>query len=378
MELKMRRRNGILLFTMIAALGACGGSSESTAPAAPVVEHAYNGTASVGDFLSITVNTTADTIAYTNHSNGDSGTVPFTVNADGSYAISDPNGNLIAAYEVPGYALVLQVAKAGSNHATPALVVAVESGPISLATFEGGTYNYMQFRTAAGGLEAGSVSISSSGTGSDSSYWPFGALTAANGGQSPYNSGTIPLASATADASGTFLTLGSGASTATIFGTANGMFAVDTPNGAIFGLKQAASAAFDPTVAGTYHAIYYSKTNATTGAGNVEVGNPALGSATIAVSAQGAVTVTDSTGAVMAQGTLAPVASTSYLYGGSPSLANPCNGMFTFQTTGGSAQQDVFVSFLDKSMMFASFSASTPWSSATSYSYFYGVGLTQP
>ncbi len=44
-----------------------------------------------------------------------------------------------------------------------------------------------------------------------------------------------------------------------IFGTPNGVFAVDTPNGAILGLKKAASKAFDPTFAGTYKAIYYQK-----------------------------------------------------------------------------------------------------------------------
>lgn len=377
----MRLRNNLLLSAVLAALVSCGGSGGSavtTAPPAAAI-HAYNGTATVGDFLSISVDSTAQTITYTNQTNGDTGTVPYTVNGDGSYAINDPNQNLLAAYEVPGYALVLQAAKAGPNHATPALVIAVEAGPISLATFENNTYNYMQFRTAAGGLEAGSVTISSSGTGTNSSYWPFGA-TAASGNQGAFNSSSIPISSATPSSSGTYLTLTmnspNGPETSTIFGTANGMFAVDTASGAIFGMQQAATAAFDPTVAGTYHAIYYSKANATTGGGNVEVGQPALGSATITVSAQGGVTVTDSTSTVIAQGTLAPVASTPYLYGGSPSLATACNGLFTFQTNSGSVQQTVFVSFLGRSVMFASFSAASPWSTAASYSYFYGVGLT--
>jgi hypothetical protein len=371
----------LLVAIFLAALISCDGNgvggavSQATTQA---VTHSYNGTASVGDFLTLSVDPASLTIQYTNHTNGDSGTVPYTVNADGSYAIADPNGNLISAYEVPGYALVVQAAKAGPDHATPALVIAVESGPISLATFEGNTYNYMQFRTAAGGLEAGSVSVSSSGVGTDSSYWPFGALTAINGGQSPYNSSTIPIASATADASGDFLTITNGPQTATVFGTANGMFAVDTPSGTIFGLKQAATKAFDPSVAGTYHAIYYSKTNASTGAGNVEVGSPTLGSATFTVSASGAVTITDSSGTVMAQGTLAAVADTPYLYGGSPSLANPCYGLFTFQAMDGSAQQNVFVSFLGQTVMFSSFSAVLPSVANETYSYFYGVGLTQP
>jgi hypothetical protein len=355
-------------------LSACGGL-DSAIPQA--VTHVYNGTASVGDFLTLSVNSTDQTITYSNQTNGDSGTVPYTVNPDGSYAIADPNGNLVTAYEVPGYALVVQAQKAGPDHATPALIIAVESGPISLSAFEGNTYNYMQFRTAFGGLDAGSVSISSSGTGSTSSYWPFGALTAINGGQSAYNAGTVPISSAVADASGTFLTLTNGSGTDTIFGTANGMFLVDTPNGAIFGLQQAASKVFDPSVAGTYHSIYYSKANASNGAGNVEVGTPNLGSATVTITAGGSVTITDASGTVMAQGTLAAVADTPYLFGGSPSLANPCNGLFTFQATAGALTQDVFVSFLGHTVMFSSFSAQLPSVPGETYSYFYGVGLTQ-
>jgi hypothetical protein len=373
----MRWRAHFVVLSVI-ILSACGGSDNGTSQSAPqAVTHSYNGTASVGDFLTLSVDPTTLTITYTNVTNGDSGTLPYTVNSDGSYAITDPKGNLVTAYEVPGYALVVQAEKAGPDHATPALIVAVESGPISLSTFEGNTYNYMQFRTAAGGLEAGSVAISTSGTGSDSSYWPFGALTAINGGQSPYNSGTIPLSSATEGASGTYLTITNGSETSTAFGTADGMFLVDTPNGTIFGLQQAAAKTFDPSVAGTYHAIYYSKANASTGAGNVEVGTPALGSATVAVTAAGAVTITDSSGTVMAQGTLAAVADTPYLYGGSPSLADPCYGLFTFQTTDGAVTQDVFVSFLGRTLMFSSFSAQLPSVANETYSYFYGVGLTQ-
>lgn len=216
------------------ALSACGGSDTGTSQSvSQAVTHSYNGTASVGDFLTLSVDPTTLTITYTDLTNGDSGTLAYTVDSDGSYAITDPNGNLVTAYEVPGYALVVQAEKAGPDHATPALIVAVESGPISLSMFEGNTYNYMQFRTAAGGLEAGAVAMSTSGTGTDSSYWPFGALTAINGGQSPYNSGTIPLSSATTGGSGTYLTIPDGSGTSTAFGTANGMFLVDTPNGTI-------------------------------------------------------------------------------------------------------------------------------------------------
>jgi hypothetical protein len=66
-----------------------------------------------GDFLAITLDPVALTLTYKNLSNGDTGVVPYTVNADGTYALNDPNHNLLGAYEVPNYALLLQAAKAG-------------------------------------------------------------------------------------------------------------------------------------------------------------------------------------------------------------------------------------------------------------------------
>lgn len=111
---------------ILAGFSGCATSTLPPTPAAPAaVTHTYNGTASVGDFLTITINSTALTISYNNLSNGDSGTFPYTVNANGSYTLSDPNGNLLSAYEIPGYALLIQAAKAGPTHNTAALITAV-------------------------------------------------------------------------------------------------------------------------------------------------------------------------------------------------------------------------------------------------------------
>jgi hypothetical protein len=55
----------------------------TTPPAAAV--RSYNGTASVGDFLTISIDSTALTITYKNYTNGETGTVPPVVNADGTY-----------------------------------------------------------------------------------------------------------------------------------------------------------------------------------------------------------------------------------------------------------------------------------------------------
>src|SRR5271154_2076876 len=85
----------------------------STAPhttMATPASRVYHGTASVGDFMTITIDSNAETVSYTDVSNNTSGTVPYTVNSDGGYTLNDPAGNLVAAYEVPNYAMVIQAA----------------------------------------------------------------------------------------------------------------------------------------------------------------------------------------------------------------------------------------------------------------------------
>src|SRR5437762_13892959 len=86
----------------------------------------YSGTASVGDFLTITLDPAAHTLTYKNLSNLDSGIIPYSVNSDGTYALDDPTRNLIAAYEVPNYALLLQATTPGPNHDALAMVTAVD------------------------------------------------------------------------------------------------------------------------------------------------------------------------------------------------------------------------------------------------------------
>jgi hypothetical protein len=89
--------------------------------------------------------------------------VPYTVSSDGTYAFADPQGNLLEAFEVPGFVLVVESAKSGPTHNTPALITAIESVPTSITNLAGQNFNYMQWRTSSGGLEIGNVSIASSG-----------------------------------------------------------------------------------------------------------------------------------------------------------------------------------------------------------------------
>jgi hypothetical protein len=362
---------------VLAGISGCVSNQSTVAPVPAAVTHNYNGTASVGDFLTITVNSTALTITYTNLSNGETGTAPYTVNANGSYTITDPTGNLISAYEVPGYALMIQSAKSGPDHATPALITAVESGPITLSTFANHSYNYMSFRTSSGGVEIGSVSIGTS-SGSNTNYWPYGNTFSNSGGAF----GGGPMDFSGMISSGTYLSGpvgGSGDGTDYIFGTASGFFIVDTPNGSIIGLPKAASSAFDPTVAGTYNAIFYAKANATTGVGNVEAGTASTGQATIVIDSLGNITATDSAGNIFINNAaLTPVASASYLYGtGSDGkLTDPCNGLFAFRSVNGARENDVFVTFVGNSVIFSKFNAIISQGNFTgTYNYWYGVGL---
>ena len=335
---------------------------------------AYNGTASVGDFLTITVDSTALTITYKDYTNGETGTVPYTVNGDGTYTIADPDGNLLLAYEVPGTALMVEAANAGPLQDTDALITAVESTPASINTFAGRSFNYMQFRTASGGLELGTISIDAQANIQHDGYWPFGALQQP---QSIFHGGGFPASSVQEDASGNFFTIteSGGGSPDVVFGTQNGFFAVDTGNGTILSMPKASGKAFAASSAGTYTALFYEKVNAQTGQNNVESGTAVEGKATVTISANGSITIADSQGNTLAGGILVAVADAPYLYDGTQNkLSDPLYGMFTFRTTANS-QQDVFVSFQGNAVVFSSFQTALPLQNYAAYTYFYGVGL---
>ena len=100
----------VRLLTILFACLLVGCSSTKVVPTSSV--HSYNGTAAVGDFLTISVDSAAHTITYDNLTNGQTGTVPYSVESDGSYTIADPHGNLLSAYEVPGSVLVVEAANA--------------------------------------------------------------------------------------------------------------------------------------------------------------------------------------------------------------------------------------------------------------------------
>lgn len=381
---------------LVATILACGGSTSTPAPtpappAAPAVRN-YQATASVGDFLTITVDSTAHTIAYTNVTNGETGTVSYTIGSDGAYNITTPNGHMIKAYEIPGLALVASMDDTGPAHATTSLVTAILKAPISLGWLQSKKFNYMQFRTNDGGMEVGSVSIDANANVYHQGYWPFGDLitswgqTGGSNSASPFQNGTFDAKLFTADPSGNFLTLDEGGTNGkdTIFATQGGCFVVDMTNGSMVGVPQAASTAFDATYAGSYKALCYNKLDAVAGGNNPEGGTGRVDGYSLTLSATGALSVQDKDGATVVNTTIQPVASTSYLQG-TGKMTDTCPGLFTYRVLpsgSNTMQQDVFLTFLSGgAILFCSFSYDTAQTSGVNvqphYSYFYGVALKQ-
>jgi hypothetical protein len=374
----------------------CGGGSSSTpstpsTPAPPAVRN-YQATASVGDFLTITVDATAHTIAYTNVTNGETGTVSYTVGADGAYDITTPGGHMLKAYEIPGLALVASMDDTGPTQSTTSLVTAILKAPISLGWLESKKFNYMQFRTNDGGMEVGSVSIDANGNVYHQGYWPYGDLmtqcgqTGGTHSASPFQNGIFDATLFAADPSGNFLTLneGGGNGTDTIFATQGGCFVVDMSNGSMVGMPQAASSAFDASFAGSYRALCYDKLDAVAGGNNPEGGTGRVDGYSLTLSAGGALTVQDRNGATVVNTTIQPVSSTSYLQG-TEKMTDTCPGLFTYRVPPSGAntmQQDVFLTFLSGgAILFCSFSYDTTQPLVSNiqphYSYFYGVALKQ-
>jgi hypothetical protein len=353
----MKRLTLASLFFRSLLIG-CGTSTTST-PTSAV--RSYNGTASVGDFLTISIDSNVHTISYANHSNGDSGTIPSTVNVDGTYTVTDPQGNLLAGYEVPGFVLMVETAKSGPTPNAPALIAAIGSVPSSISNLAGQNCNYLQLRTSSGGMEVGSVSINAQGDIQHESFRPSAVL---NQAPSYFGRRTFPATSIEQDVSGNFFTIheSQGNSDDIVFGTQNGLWAVDGGGGAIRGLPKTTSKNFDATTAGTCTAIDYEKTNAQSGQNNVETGTARQGKATLTVDANGSVTLIEGQGNRLASGILVAVADPSYLYDGTGNtLSDPCLGMFTARVTAANGdRQDFFVSFQGKAALFASFQTAVP------------------
>ncbi len=371
----------------------------------------YTGTAGVGDFLEVVVDPAAGTIAYKNLSNGDCDTVSFTEAVDGSYAITDgnnpdypladdpdcteddPQGNLLAALEIPGFALLLHAAKVGPNSDTEAIVFAIDQQPITGIGLGGTTYNFMQFR-AHGGIEVGAVDFDpEAGSITTSRFWPFAVVSGQPSEEIVNDGAAAGGATPELDPTGSYYIIDEeGEGTSYVFGTRSGMFAVDNPNGAILGFEQVASDDFDPSLAGDYSAVVYHKVGADETGGGETGGTLDLYKATITIAANNTnpdgdgdaddlnITIQNDEDTVTVINNLlldAAADQTGYLVGGSY-LNNSLPGIFTKRTTGASTREDLFVTFLDRAMLFLYFKVNDTGTTTGTYDYFYGAALKQP
>jgi hypothetical protein len=155
-----------------------------------------------------------------------------------------------------------------------------------------------------------------------------------------------------------------------VFGTANGIFAVDNPNGTLLGLKKAAtriSIQPSPEPIRQFITRKQGRKLAREMFGRVL---QAWANATMVTSADAQITVTDTNGAMLMQASLTPVAHTAYLYG-SNELQDPCFGLFTFRVTTATSRRDVFPSFMDRAILFSfsSFKVNLPWVAGNTYDY---------
>ena len=371
--------------TAVVALTACGSPPAAATPTpTPTPSRSYNGTAGVGDMLTIQVDPNARTIAYNNLTNGLVGTATYTINVDGTWTISDPvHGHLLRGFEIPDHALILQVANAGANADQMSVVTAIQAQSISAADIANGAYNYMQFRTNSGGMEVGWITSDSAANLSSQYYWPFGSTQPTPMAYSDPNDPPMAASDFTRDPSGRFLSIAADGPTQPLsymFRTSGGFLAVDTPNGSLVCLRQQASAAYDATNSGGYKGFFYHKNNASTGSGNVESGTVSLSENRVVFSAGPSV----GTGHVViyaVDGTtpLMNLDLTDMSTGGhvsSGKLVNPCPGLFTGTVTSGTVTVQFFTTFINDAALITSYTtdSATPYI----YSYFNGIALRDP
>ena len=342
----------------------------------------YQSTASVGDFIEVEIDKQARTITYNNRTNGQSASaVPYTLDDRGVYVITaDPNAHLQRAIELDGYALIMDVAKAGPNKDSRALAIGATTQPISIADLNGHAMTMMQFRTSNGGMEVGNVRthVSDRMLAVDAqSYWPLGASSRGDTAFHLGGPGSLQLDEVSGAAD--YLTITESrnghTSTAYIFKTGQGL-AIDMNNGNMVMVDQPQSTAFDPSSAGLYHALIYQKRNSRrVSEGQVEPGTAEVFEVEVAINDQGHLGMKRD-GATVEDVDLIPVSEADYLTGPNKLDASRCAGLFTYRKPVGAGFQDVFVVFMGHGMLVSSFTPSDQ--NAGEYQYFYGAAIKQP
>jgi hypothetical protein len=374
---------GAAMLAMACGGGGGGGSSKST-------KHTYHAAAPVGDFLTLTIDTGAKTIDYVNTTNGDSGTVTYTDRSDGGMDVTDPKGDLVLCYELPGKAVVCKGDQLGPISAThpvkePSLLFGVLDVPLVKNDLKGiGGVGYMQFRTREGGMEVGHFTFDADGNAAGNAWFPMNQVFPTPPpqcyGKTEFNALSISFADFTDNA-----TLGcvertevtvDGPQVSRVFGTPSGDFMVDSPSGALFIWRDAASTAFDAAKAGTYTALRYEKH--VTLDNWVEVpasGYPKVSTAAVVISADAKITVTQGGVTIFDSVALSPFAGSPWQ--GPTKVTSTTPGLFFFMD----GSKPVFVTFFQNAMAFATFNPQTAASACNGvadYSYSYGIAVKAP
>ena len=279
---------------------------------------------------------------------------------NGEYAISDPSGRFVTAYEIPGLALVMQSSR-------PALVVALAQTKIAKADLVNRHFNYLQFHTTAGGVQMGHVIVNDAADLVFTNYFPACPVALGCGA---FGTRSIPGDTMIEDR--TLGTIDTG-DAEVLFGMPGGYLALDSAGGSVFAWPEAATKAFDSTRAGVYRAIVYRKD--ATWSNGAESGAEQMVSANVEVSFTGHLKVQSGT-QILLDTDLTAFADADGLHGTDPatSITDPCNGVFVVHSPADS--QDTFVIFMDEAVAFASFTSPTPAGTPVQYSYLYGVGLS--
>jgi hypothetical protein len=362
------------------ALAACGGGSTSGTPAAAA--HDYNGTASVGDFLTVTIDRDASVVHWVNGTNGETGQAPFTVGADGALLVSVDTGQIKKAYEIPGYGVVALDPNAGPAHDRPSPVFLWEKASATKSEFKDMAVNMLQFRNS-GAFEMGCGSLSADGsTLTHSGYLPEQYVSS----DSPFAQGvTLPLlTSPPADpttfdgmvlfdqSDGTIYfqpyksSLGGPDGNPGVLFRAGTSWVIDVDNGSIFLLDAPATKNWQASNAGTYHLMGWRVSGLSSGS----AGTGSFFETTVGLDAAGTMTVNDPDGGAAQVADLVPFADDTDVSGaGKVDLA--CNGLFT--NGADNAANKLVVGFVGQNIFFGS----VKLTDGPTAEFVYGVALKQ-
>ena len=362
------------------ALTACGGGGASSTPPA-AVDH-YNGTASVGDFLGVTIDHHASVIHWTNGTNGESGEAPFTVASDGALLVATDTGQIKKAYEIPGYGMLALDANAGPAHDRPSPVFLWEKVAATKSEFRAMAGNMLQFRNS-GAFEVGCGSIASDG--STLTHSGYGPEELVHGG-SPFVQGvTLPILTAppadpaafdgivladrpdgTISFQGYKSSLPGPDGNPGVLFRAGSSWVIDVDNGSVFFLDAPATKTWQASNAGTFHLMGWRVSGVTGSA----AGTGTFFETTVTLDATGTMTVDDPDGGPATVVDLVPFADDSDLaWTGRVDLA--CNGLFT--NGAGNSANKLVAGFVGKNV----FLGSVKLTDGPTAEFVYGVALKQ-